>query len=164
MPETSNEPQNHIVVGIDDSAGARHALRWAAAEAKLRNLRLDVIHVWAIPAQWAQGYGVEWTIDLESLGGDAQSVAEELAEGMLDEAERPERMTVEAIEGNASAVLLEASKSAAMVVVGTRGRGGFARMLLGSVSNAIVHHAVCPVVVVPVPAKSSETSGDGTDA
>lgn len=147
----------HIVVGIDDSAGARHALHWAAHEAKLRNARLDVIHVWAIPAQWAQGYGIEWTIDLEVLGGDAQSVAEELVDGMLTEAERPEHMVVTAIEGNASNVLLEASKSADLLIVGTRGRGGFARLLLGSVSSAIVHHAVCPVVIIPVPPEHDET-------
>lgn len=152
----SDNPDAHIVVGIDDSIGARHALHWAAQEAKLRNVRLDVIHVWAVPAQWAQGYGVEWTIDLEVLGGDAQSVAEELVDGMLTERERPEHLTVHAIEGNATSVLLEASKTAEMLVVGTRGRGGFARLLLGSVSNAIVHHAVCPVVIIPVPTESDE--------
>jgi nucleotide-binding universal stress UspA family protein len=162
MSETG-EP--HIVVGIDDSAGARHALHWAAREAKLRNVRLDVIHVWAIPAQWAQGYGVEWTIDLEVLGGDAQAVAEELVDGMLTEAERPGHLVVTAIEGNASSVLLEASKTADMLVVGTRGRGGFARLLLGSVSSAIVHHAVCPVVIVPVPSDADEPGETGeTDA
>ena len=149
-----SEGEPHIVVGIDDSIGARHALHWAAKEAKQRNARLDVIHVWAVPAQWAQGYGVEWTIDLEVLGGDAQSVAEELVAGMLTESERPEKLKVTAIEGNASSVLLEASQSADLLVVGTRGRGGFARLLLGSVSSAIVHHAVCPVVIVPVPPDS----------
>ncbi len=152
-----SDGEPHIVVGIDDSLGARHALHWAAREAKLRHARLDVIHVWAVPAQWAQGYGVEWTIDLEVLGGDAQSVAEELVAGMLTEAERPEKLTVNAIEGNASSVLLEASKSADLLVVGTRGRGGFARLLLGSVSSAIVHHAVCPVVIIPVPPEADES-------
>lgn len=147
----SDSTSSHIVVGVDDSVGARLALRWAAAEARLRNVRLDVIHVWAIPAQWAQGYGIEWTIDLETLGADAQTVAEELVEGTLSEAERPDQLNIAAIEGNASSVLLEASKAADMLVVGTRGRGGFARLLLGSVSTAIVHHAVCPVVVIPVP-------------
>lgn len=147
MSQTNSDA--HIVVGIDDSPGARRALHWAAREARLHDARLDVIHVWAIPAQWAQGYGVEWTIDLAELGGDAQTVAEELVAGTLTEQERPERLNVTAIEGNASSVLLEASKSADMLVVGTRGRGGFARLLLGSVSNAIVHHAVCPVVVIP---------------
>lgn len=146
MTETTG---NHIVVGIDDSPGARRALQWAAKEARLHDVRLDVLHVWAIPAQWAQGYGVEWTIDLADLGGDAQTVAEELVAGTLSDAERPVDMNVAAVEGNASSILLEASKSAKMLVVGTRGRGGFARLLLGSVSNAIVHHAVCPVVIIP---------------
>lgn len=149
MNGISTDTDPHIVVGIDDSPGARRALNWAAREARLHGVRLDVIHVWAIPAQWAQGYGVEWTIDVAELGGDAQSVAEGLVDAMLDESERPERMNVAAIEGNASSVLLEASKAADMLVVGTRGRGGFTRLLLGSVSNAIVHHAVCPVVVIP---------------
>lgn len=154
----NQQSEPHIVVGIDDSVGARHALHWAAAEAKLRNVRLDVIHVWAIPAQWAQGYGIEWTIDLEVLGNDAQSVAEELVNGMLAPNERPEKMTVTAIEGNASSVLLEASKAADLLVVGTRGRGGFARLLLGSVSSAIVHHAVSPVVIIPVPDEDDENA------
>lgn len=149
MSQNNADADAHIVVGIDDSPGARRALRWAAREARLHGVRLDVIHVWAVPAQWAQGYGVEWTIDLAELGGDAQSVAEELVEGTLSADERPEHLKVAAIEGNPSGVLLEASKSADMLVVGTRGRGGFARLLLGSVSNAIVHHAVCPVVVIP---------------
>lgn len=149
MNGISADTDAHIVVGIDDSPGARRALKWAAREARLHDARLDVIHVWAIPAQWAQGYGVEWTMDLGELGGDAQSMAEELVAGMLDERERPERINIAAIEGNASSILLEASKSAEMLVVGTRGRGGFARLLLGSVSTAIVHHAVCPVVIIP---------------
>lgn len=153
MSDTTTDSSAHIVVGIDDSPGARKALKWAAREAKLRGVRLDVIHVWAVPVQWAQGYGVEWTLDIESLDRDTQSITEDLVDGMLDEAEKPAEMTVASVEGNASEVLLEASKSAEMIVVGTRGRGGFARMLLGSVSNAIAHHAVCPVVIVPSPAK-----------
>lgn len=156
MSEDTNEADPHIVVGIDDSPGARAALKWAANEARLHDVRLDVIHVWAVPAQWAQGYGVEWTIDLETLGGDAQSVAVDLVDGMLTDAEKPDRLIVTAIEGNASSVLLEASKSADMLVVGTRGRGGFARLLLGSVSNAVVHHALCPVVVIPAPTQPDE--------
>ncbi len=157
MSQTTADPDAHIVVGIDDSPGARRALHWAAREARLHGVRLDVIHVWAIPAQWAQGYGVEWTIDLAELGGDAQSVADELVAGTLSEDERPEHMNVAAIEGNASSVLLDASRTAEMLVVGTRGRGGFARLLLGSVSTAIVHHAVCPVVIIPAePADTEE--------
>lgn len=151
MSDSPSDQESHIVVGIDDSVGARTALRWAAAEARLRGARLDVLHVWAVPAQWAQGYGIEWTIDLEALGDDAQKIASDLVDTMLTEAEKPERLTVTAIEGNASSVLMEAAKSADLLVVGTRGRGGFSRLLLGSVSSAIAHHAICPLVIVPTP-------------
>jgi nucleotide-binding universal stress UspA family protein len=139
-----------IVVGIDGSHNASHALEWAMTEASIRQAPLTVITVNSVPA----GY---WTGTPVELPGDQDRVAEirKTAEAAVAEtaaklgAERPESVTVTAVSGFPAQTLIDASSGADMLVVGTRGGGGFASLVLGSVSNQVVHHAHCPVVVVP---------------
>jgi nucleotide-binding universal stress UspA family protein len=139
-----------IVVGIDGSHNASHALEWAMTEAAIRKAPLTVITVNSVPASYWTGAPVE-------LPGDHARVAEirKTAEAAVEEtatklgANQPESVTVTAISGFPAQTLIDVSKGADLLVVGTRGGGGFAPLVLGSVSNQVVHHAHCPVVVVP---------------
>lgn len=139
-----------IVVGVDGSAPAETALRWALAEAQLRGAVCEVIHAWSYPVvadiAGMAAAGVAWP-DLEA---DARRVLDEVIERVRPDTEGV-RLTVRAVEGTAAGVLIEAARDADLLVVGSRGRGGFVGLLLGSVSQQVAHHAPCPVVIVPVP-------------
>lgn len=139
-----------IVVGIDGSHNASHALEWAMKEAAIRKAPLTVVTVNSVPASYWSGAPVE-------LPGDQEKVAEirKSAEAAVAETaeelgtDRPESVTVTAISGFPARTLIDVSSGADLLVVGNRGGGGFGSLVLGSVCNQVVHHAHCPVVVVP---------------
>jgi nucleotide-binding universal stress UspA family protein len=138
-----------IVVGIDGSQGARRALEWAVAEAKLRDAHLVVVHAWLEPAAVAVGSVI-------SAGGVEPEVFEETAErtvaevlGAVDTTGLPQGIESHVIAGAPARSLLDAARDADLVVVGSRGLGGFTGLLLGSVSQQVAHHATCPVVIIP---------------
>jgi nucleotide-binding universal stress UspA family protein len=135
--------QSIVVVGVDGSAGSARALTFALDEAARRNARLLLVHGVEIGAAAASPYG----------SGMALTQLEEGGEAIL--AEAADRVRAAGFEvdtkidvGSAAHALIEASRSADLLVVGCRGHGGFAGLLLGSVSAACAHHAHCPVVVV----------------
>jgi nucleotide-binding universal stress UspA family protein len=139
---------SRIVVGVDGSPGSRAALRWAVGEATTRGAEIEAV--------LAYDFGLAW-ID---IGSDAQPLLMERATGnareqlhrILDEVlPEPRPVTVHAVvvEGIPAAVLVEMARNAELLVVGTRGRGGFAGLLLGSVSQRCIERSPCPVVVVP---------------
>ncbi len=136
-----------IVVGFDGSDGARQALIWAVDEAGRRGVPLTVITV--VPLRVVFGPAnapVPGVVDEEMLNAAlsaARTAAGEAAAG------RDVSVSVRAVAGAPAEELLDASAGADMVVVGSRGCGGFKRLLLGSVSSQVVHHAACPVVVIP---------------
>ena len=149
---------NLIVVGVDQSEQAQQALRFALEEAKLRHARLRVVHAWQ--------YGTVGAAGVESfypaVGPDVSEVRE-AAEQALEQALReslPDTDSVEierrVVEGRPAAVLVDESRDADMLVVGSRGHGGFADLLLGSVSQQVSHHAACPVVIVRPKAKDGD--------
>ena len=137
-----------IVVGVDNSAGARRALEWALDEAVLRDATVVAVHAWQLP------YVVSTPLGVVSVPVDEDATAEAEAElaAVIDAvaATHPET-TVErqVVLGSPAAALIEEGADAALIVVGSRGRGGFAGLLLGSVSHQLAHHAPCPVVIVP---------------
>ena len=139
-----------IVVGIDGSHNASHALEWAMAEAAIREAQLTVLTVNPVAASY-------WTGRPTPLPGDHERVAEirrsaeEAAAAAAAKlgSSQPESVTVAAVSGFPAETLIQAAKDSDMLVVGRRGAGGFASLILGSVSNQVVHHASCPVVVVP---------------
>ena len=136
------------MAGTDGSAGSQAALRWALAQARVRGARLDVVHVWHYPwvvvAAGAAGAGVgREEYEAEGRRVLEQSIAE-LAAARGD-VEIHGRLGT----GNAAEVLVRAAADADLLVVGSRGRGGFKGLLLGSVSLQCAHHATCPVVIVP---------------
>ncbi len=139
-----------ILVGIDGSAHSRRALEWAVNEAAVRHAPLTVLTVsQAVAGYWGRPVSYPGDNDLTEK---AREAAQEETDSVLEQAgeeSRPLSVTVEAVAGLPAEVLLSASEDADLVVVGSRGAGGFKRLLLGSVSTTLTHHAHCPVVVIP---------------
>jgi nucleotide-binding universal stress UspA family protein len=136
-----------IVCGVDGSEHGQAALDFAADEAALRRSKLIVVCAWEIPLMIAPVGVVYPTEVLGDLGENAKKIVQAAVSRV---AERQPGVECEgkAIEGQAAGVILEEAKPANMIVVGSRGHGGFASLLLGSVTQQVVHHALCPVVVV----------------
>ena len=143
-----------IVVGVDGSAGSARALRWALDEAERWVSALVVVHSWYTPYPVAP-WGVVVTPrdrDLFEKGG-RELIGDMVDLAVADGASRPSSMTVMPIEDASGPALVHASTDADLLVVGSRGRGGFAALLVGSTSLHCLHHANCPVVVVPPAAR-----------
>jgi nucleotide-binding universal stress UspA family protein len=138
-----------IVVGVDGSAHARQALRFALAEAALRGARVVVVGSWAVPPLAATGVGMIPAFDLLRTEL-ADSASEVLSRELAEVADAAAGVEVEQhlAQGDAAGVLVEAAAGAELLVVGSRGRGGVTGTVLGSVSRACLHHAPCPVAVV----------------
>ena len=137
---TSAKPR--IVVGVDGSDGSKDALRWAAQLADSFGARIDAIATWEMPmvSMWS----------LLPASFSPQPDIEKLLEKTVTEVfgpDRPQDMRLKVFEGPAAEMLIELSQGALMVVVGNRGLGGFAGVLLGSVSSRVAEHAACPVLV-----------------
>lgn len=136
-----------IVVGVDGSENARRALQWAIDEGRLRSWAVEAVHAWSYP--YAGGTEiVPLTIDLSMIESAAREVLDTAVDS-TDGSGLPSPVVRTLINGGAARALLDASKDADLLVVGSRGRGGFTGLLLGSVSQSAVHHAPCPVVIVP---------------
>ena len=140
-----------IVVGVDNSPGARRALEWALDEAALRDATVVAVHAWQLP------YVLSTPLGVVSVPVDDDATAEAEAElaAVIDEVAAAHPATPverQVVLGSPAAALIEEGADAQLIVVGSRGRGGFAGLLLGSVSHQLAHHAPCPVVIVPSPA------------
>lgn len=142
---------NRIVVGIDGSETARRALRWAAEEATLRDAALEVVHAWHMPYVGGYPYVPTATFD-PTWFEDAARTTLDAACDSLDSTGLKHPLERILVSGGAATAILEAAKGACLVVVGSRGLGGFTGLLLGSVSHQVAHHASCPVVIVPAEA------------
>ena len=141
--ETSGTTPNGIVVGLDGSPQSRQALRWAAHLASTLGGPITVVTAWEFPT--ALGYGATVT-DWNPEDDMRQAQDESIADVFGDEPPGDLRRVLQA--GGAARVLLEASEDALMMVVGSRGHGGFTGLLLGSVSASVAEHASCPELIV----------------
>jgi nucleotide-binding universal stress UspA family protein len=139
-----------ITVGIDGSAHSIRALEWATQEAAIRRVPLTVLTVHSVPMSGWTGNPVTLPRDADDVQR-AYRAAEEMTQKVISQLgdARPQSVTVRAVSGYPAEELIDASREADMLVVGARGAGGFARLMVGSVSNQVMHHAHCPVVVVP---------------
>lgn len=137
--------KNRIVVGFDGSEGSRRALRWAMEEARQRGDALHVVHTWHYP------YVGDYLTLTESAFEGTERMAEQTLEDGVTEARTIADLEVtgETIQAPAAEGLINAAAGAELLVVGTRGHGGFSGLLLGSVSMQCAHHAPCPLVIVP---------------
>jgi nucleotide-binding universal stress UspA family protein len=139
-----------IVLGIDDSDGARTALAWAARQAEATSTRLRIVHAYDLNLAWIDADNA----DIPIWDARAQAVAHALLERVVAEVIPSfDRSQLELCvrEGRPAVVLLQEAREASLVVVGSRGRGGFAGLLLGSVSQRLAQSSPCPVVIVPPP-------------
>ena len=138
-----------IVVGVDGSECAQDALRLAAGEAALRRARLRVVSAWEIPPA-VFGGGFAPGIDQSTLDSFRKNAETVVREALAEVKRLQPSVDVDgvALEGQPAEILLDQARDASLIVVGNRGHGGFASLLLGSVSQQIVHHAPCPVLVV----------------
>jgi nucleotide-binding universal stress UspA family protein len=142
-----------IVVGVDESPHAAVALRWALHEAVLRQARLEVVHAWQPPLA-ALPFGVTFAVPVDEGEIDAAARAEvdKLVDAALAELDTDVPEVVRSVvPGPAASSLIEAAETADLLVVGSHGRTGLRRLVVGSVANACVQHAPCPVVVIRLP-------------
>jgi nucleotide-binding universal stress UspA family protein len=148
-PDNSNG-NGLIVVGVDSSDGAKAALRFAIEEAKLRQATLRVVHTWQfgyIGVSGLEGFAPTIGADL----GELRRTAEVALDAVVHEVKPHAHGVVierRVSEGAPATVLVDESHEADLLVVGSRGHGGFAGLLLGSVSQQCAQHAACPVVIV----------------
>ena len=135
-----------IVVGVDGSQPAREALHWAIAEARRRNATVEAVYAWHQP--FAVGYA-----ELGELDNLAhfEKEAQETLDAEVDAVDASGIAPIERrlVPGGAAGALVEEARGASLLVVGSRGRGGFSGLLLGSVSQQVAHHAPCPIVIIP---------------
>ncbi len=153
----SSPDDARIVVGVDGSDGSLAALHWAVEEARLRGVGLHLVMAWQHP----QFYGAAdvWALGMDP-SGDAGQILADAADTEItrlgNEAGQGQSVAItwEAVDGHPAEVLVRTGQDAVMLVVGSRGHGGFAGALLGSVSQHVVSHARCPVVLIPDPRRA----------
>ena len=135
-----------IVVGIDGSETSRAALDWAYDEAVRWDGHLDVVHAWSYP----YAYGVEGAVVVppQALADDATKLAQDEVTALRSRKGAAVPITIVVEEGGGAHCLIDRAKDADLLVVGSRGHGGFVSLLVGSTADQVVHHAPCPVVVV----------------
>jgi nucleotide-binding universal stress UspA family protein len=140
----SAQVQHRIVVGVDGSGSSVRALNWAAQQAELTGAQLEVITTWEWPMSygWAAPYVPDW-----DPSADARKVLTEAVE-LVRQAHPGVTVDTNVAEGHPAPALVEASRGADLLVLGSRGHGEFVGMLLGSVSEHCVTNAHCPVLVV----------------
>jgi nucleotide-binding universal stress UspA family protein len=142
-----------IVVGVDGSAASRDALRWAVDEARLRETPVLAVHVWHAPAIPADIAPVPMHVSafedegLQPLLREAaRKTVEQVVHELADDASGVDVRSA-VVQGAPATALIDAARDAELLVIGSRGRGGFAGLLLGSVSQQVAQHATCPVVI-----------------
>ncbi len=146
--------RERVVVGVDGSDGSYAALHFATAEATRRGVRLDIVQVWHPPDPFAAMTTPWWPYRAE-LEKASRELLDTMAEPVrAGTPEHPGPSSVEriSIEGYPSHALVACAQGADLLVVGARGHGGFAGLLLGSVSLRCLHHAPCPIAVIHLPA------------
>ncbi|SBT41295.1 universal stress protein [Micromonospora auratinigra] len=146
----ADRPQGPVVVGVDGSALSRAAVEFAAEEAAVRGAPLHAVHAYTHPRSGGPGDMQPLVYDEDQLHGEEDRV---VAESLTGLAERWPQVPVtrEVTHGRPVAVLTDASRSAQLLVVGAQGRGQLSGLLLGSVSQGVLHRADCPVAVVRAP-------------
>jgi nucleotide-binding universal stress UspA family protein len=140
-----------IVVGVDGSSGSRVALEYTLRDAARRRSGVEVITAFAPPEYWGPLYGPpQITFDevREGVRRDTENTVHDVIELLEGELAELPAVAVRAVSGHAAHALLQAARGADLLVVGSRGHGGFSSMLVGSVSLACMLHAACPVTIV----------------
>ena len=139
----------NIVVGVDGSDGSKQALRFAVEEARVHGAQVAAIHAWeaaVVPPDVSPAP----RLDLVTLVSQAHEGALKLVTAVVEEVVGDDpavEVTARAVEGPAASVLIDAARGADLLVLGSRGLGGFTGLLVGSVSQQCIQHAPCPVTI-----------------
>jgi nucleotide-binding universal stress UspA family protein len=138
-----------IIVGVDGSSQSQRALIRAIKEAAVHHAPLTVLTVHQAVRGYAGG-AVTYPEDKIETERAREAAQAETDKALAEVGEpRPESVTVTAVHGFPAEVLIEAGRDADMLVVGSRGAGGFSHLMMGSVADKVAHHAVCPVLMIP---------------
>ncbi len=164
------EQSARIVVGVDGSQGSLNALLWALGEARARKTPVNAVFAWEYHPPWVDpglgsmfplAYQPEGGVPADEFADTAASVGKlldaaisKVAESDPDRASGQVPLTREMVQGHAAHVLLKSVSECDTLVVGSHGHGGFIGAVLGSVSQHVVSHSRCPVVVVPAPQRT----------
>lgn len=151
---------DRIVVGLDGSTSSRAALAFALQDAARRGAAVEVVTAFEVPGYWDAIYralppddGPSLDEARDAVRTEVDKVVDDVRASLVGEMPQLPPIAVTVIGGSAADALLRAARAADLLVVGSRGRGGFTSMLLGSVSLQCVLHATCPVTVVHTPAE-----------
>jgi nucleotide-binding universal stress UspA family protein len=148
--KSTQHPGHRIVAGVDGSPSSKAALRWAVRQAELTGASVEAVIAWHMPVVVGGTFAPLGVLEGTDFGDiAAKSLTEAISETV--DAASPVEISSTVTEGNAAQVLLEAANGADLLVVGSRGHGGFTGALLGSVSQHCAHHAPCPLVIVREP-------------
>jgi nucleotide-binding universal stress UspA family protein len=158
MSDQTLPKDRYIVVGVDSSHGSKAALRWALAQARLTGTAVEAVAGWQQPATYEYSYGsIPFPSPGDTIAATAEKILTETVAQVVGTGDEPVDVRVKVAHGPAAQILIEAAAGAELLVVGSRGHGAFAGMLLGSVSQHCTHHAPCPVIVVPDDDKPTTT-------
>jgi nucleotide-binding universal stress UspA family protein len=148
MPVQDDGKDHRIVAGVDGSDSSLSALRWAIRQAGLTGATVAAVAAWHYPVAAASyGWAPVGTGQSYNFKEITEKTLTDAISSTLD-AGSDVRVLAQVVEGNPARVLLDAAVGADLLVLGSRGHGGFAEALLGSVSQHCVHHATCPVVII----------------
>jgi nucleotide-binding universal stress UspA family protein len=164
------QQSGRIVVGVDGSQGSLNALLWALGEARARKIPVHAVFAWNYHPPWVDpglgsmfplGYQPEGSVPADDFVKTTASVEKlldaaisKVTESDPDRASGPVPLTREMVQGHPAHALLESVSERDIMVVGSHGHGGFVGAVLGSVSQHVVSHSRCPVVVVPAPQRT----------
>jgi nucleotide-binding universal stress UspA family protein len=151
MTERAQQADHRIVVGVDGSEPSKAALAWAVRQAELTGATVEAVSAWHWPiAMGGAPFAPVGVLADTDFAGTAARVLD-VAIGETVDPAGPVKVSSTVREGNAAQILLDAADGAELLVIGSRGHGGFAEALLGSVGQHCVHHARCPVVIIRGP-------------
>jgi len=144
----SGDRDHRIVVGVDGSHASVQALAWAVRQAELTGASVEAVTAWHYPVViGGMPYAPLAVLEEADFGRFAATTLSNAMSAAVGK-DAPVKISSTVREGNAAQVLLDAAGGADLLVVGSRGHGGFTQALLGSVSQHCVHHSPCPVVII----------------
>lgn len=138
-----------VVVGIDASDAARHALQWAMQEAVHRDATLEVVHAWREPMMFVPDAYPADLVEMGRMDDAARTLMQHQIDAVPANISRPETLELHEVNGFAGHALIDASRDADLVVVGRQGESGYAREVVAPKVLQVVHHSACPVAVIP---------------
>jgi nucleotide-binding universal stress UspA family protein len=157
---TTGQQTGRIVVGVDGSPSSKAALAWAVRQAECTAGTVEAVIAWHYPVVLATPFGPAGVLPETDFADVAAHVLSQAVSAAVEPSSSVKVSNI-VTEGNAAEVLLDAAQGADLLVVGSRGHGGFTEALLGSVSQHCVHHAQCPIVIIRAGCRGAAQTREG---